>query len=213
MKVRGKAVTIAQENNYPWDGDLKFTISPKQAINFSLAFRIPGWAQDAAIPSDLYRFQNTSKDAIVITINGRAVNYKISNGYAVLQQVWKKGDVVAMKLPMEVKRVVANEALKMDEGKVALQRGPLMYCAEWVDNNGKASNILLPDDVALMPEYQPSLLNGVTVLKGFVPVMEADRNAVIETKKKPFMAIPYYAWANRGEGEMMLWFKKDGPTQ
>ncbi len=207
LRVDNKAVTISQENNYPWDGDLKFTITPQIVSNFSLLLRIPGWAQDAAIPSDLYHFQNDTKGAIAIAVNGKPVDYKILNGYAVLNRTWKKGDVIEMKLPIEVKRVVANEALKMNEGKVALQRGPLLYCAEWVDNAGKASNILLTDDVVLTPEYRSELLNGVTVLKGTVPVIEVDKDgAAIKTEKKPFTAIPYYAWANRGEGEMMMWF-------
>ena len=115
-----------------------------QPAAFNLLIRIPGWAQNKAIPSNLYQFQNNSDAKPVIKVNGAAVEYTIENGYAVINRTWKKNDKVEVNLPMEVRRVVANEKLKDDIGKVALQRGPLMYCAEWPDNNGKTSNIIIP---------------------------------------------------------------------
>ena len=131
----------------------------------------------------------------------------MANGYAVLNRVWKKNDVVEMKLPMEVRRVIANENLKDDIGKVALQRGPLMYCAEWPDNNGRATNIVLSPTIGFTEEYQASLLNGVVVLKSTANVHAlATSENNVSTINQPFMAIPYYAWANRGKGEMLVWF-------
>ena len=131
----------------------------------------------------------------------------MQNGYAVLNRTWKKGDVIEMNLPMDVKRVVANEKVKNDIGKVALQRGPLMYCAEWTDNNGKASNIVIPESITFTTEYKPDLLNGVVVLKSEVPAVKIDDAGMnINTVQQSFTAIPYYAWANRGKGEMQLWF-------
>ncbi len=206
LMIDGKAVDLVQQNNYPWNGDLKFIVSPKKgALSFTLKVRIPGWAMNQAIPSDLYSFQSSSALKVEITVNGETVPYEIINGYAVLNRSWKKNDIAEVKLPMEVRRVTANEKLKEDIGKVALQRGPLMYCAEWPDNNGRTSNIVLPASTVFTTEYQPALLNGLMVLK-------ADVNALITTDEKvttvkqPFVAIPYYAWANRGKGEMMLWF-------
>jgi uncharacterized protein len=112
-----------------------------------------------------------------------------------------------VKLPMEIRKVVANEKVKSDIGKVALQRGPIMYCAEWVDNNGKAANIVMPFDTELQASFNPDLLNGIEVLKSKVPaVVIGDNGETIQTKTQNFMAIPYYAWANRGKGEMMMWF-------
>ncbi len=107
---------------------------------------------------------------------------------------------------MEVRRVVASNNLKEDIGKIALQRGPLMYCAEWPDNNGKASNILIPENTSFTNEWKPDLLNGVTVLKAEVPAIVISNNEILSTVKHPFTAIPYYSWANRGKGEMMVWF-------
>ncbi|WP_301921811.1 glycoside hydrolase family 127 protein [Ferruginibacter sp.] len=205
LSVRNKPVQVIQQNNYPWDGNLIFTINPKAAAVFNLLVRIPGWAQNKAIPSTLYQFQNASAVKPMIKVNGTVVDYTIVNGYATINRTWKKNDKVEVDLPMEVRRVVANEKLKEDIGKVALQRGPLMYCAEWKDNNGKASNIILPDNALFTTEFKPELLNGVTVLKSEVPAVIINGND-ISTVKQSFIAIPYYSWANRGKGEMMVWF-------
>lgn len=207
IKVHQKPVTIVQENNYPWDGNLKFTVSPKSADSFKMLMRIPGWSQNQAVPSDLYSFSSSSEQKISIKINGQPVDYTIEKGYAVLNRKWKKGDVIEMNLPMEVRRVIANEKVKDDVGKTALQVGPLMYCAEWIDNRGRASNFILPADAVFSKEYKAGLLNGVTVLQAELPAVSIDNKGEnITTVKKPFTAIPYYAWANRGKGEMMLWF-------
>ncbi|MEO6330309.1 MAG: glycoside hydrolase family 127 protein [Ginsengibacter sp.] len=207
ITVLGKKVSITQENNYPWDGDLKFKISPAAAFNFSLMIRIPGWARNEEMPSDLYSFKNNLNVKVPITINGQQVTYTMQNGYAMISRSWKKGDVVEVKFPMDVQRIVANEKVKNDVGRVALQRGPLVYCAEWVDNNGKAGNLILPSDATFTSEYKAYLLNGVVVIKSNVPAILLDGEGEnITTTQQPFIAIPYYAWANRGKGEMQVWF-------
>jgi DUF1680 family protein len=207
ITIADKPVTIKQENNYPWDGNLKFTVSPKSSSDFGILIRIPGWARNEEIPSDLYSFKNNSNDRIIIMINSKPVDYTMQNGYAVLNKKWNNNDVITVQLPMAVRRVVANEKVKNDIGKVALQRGPLMYCAEWVDNNGKASNIVVPDNATFSTEYRAGLLNGVVVIKGEVPAVKVDDNGEnVTTIKQSFTAIPYYAWANRGKGEMQVWF-------
>ncbi len=206
VTVNGKSVDIEQRNNYPWQGDLKFIVSPKKgSLPFVFKIRIPGWALNEAIPSDLYSYSATSESKVVITVNGTAAEYNMQNGYAVLDRTWKKNDMVQVNLPMEVRRVKANKKLKDDIGKVALQRGPLMYCAEWPDNNGSVSTIVLPAMAAFTTKYEPALLNGVVILKSEINKVEVADNKV-STSKQAFAAIPYYAWANRGKGEMMLWF-------
>ncbi len=207
LNVKGKPVSIEQKNNYPWDGDLQFIIDPKSTQTFSLLVRIPGWVRNEALPSDLYKYESKASDKVSITINGQAVDYSLQNGYAVLARSWKKNDVVEVKLPMNVQRVVANAQVKNDIGKVALQRGPIMYCAEWIDNGGKAANIILPQNTKFTSEYKPGLLNGVVVLKSNVPAIQVSTDGqTINTLQQPFTAIPYYGWANRGKGEMQLWF-------
>ena len=173
----------------------------------TLLVRIPGWAQNKAMPSDLYVFEKLSDKKVEIKINDKAVDYKMENGYAVLSRTWKKGDVLVVNLPMEVRNVVANKNVKDDIGKIALQRGPLMYCAEWPDNNSKTGNIILPPGTSFTTEFKNDLLNGVTVLKGESIVILVDKNGEsLSTGRQPFVAIPYYAWAHRGKGEMEVWF-------
>jgi uncharacterized protein len=172
-----------------------------------LLVRIPGWSQNTAIPSDLYSFEKSMDKMAVIKINGIPAEYKLENGYAVLSRTWKKNDRVEVNLPMEVRRVIASDKIKEDAGKVALQRGPIMYCAEWPDNNGKASNIVLPGNTSFSTEFKPDMLNGITVLKTeAIAVITNEKENKVNTVKQPFVAIPYYAWANRGKGEMTVWF-------
>ncbi|HVS93489.1 MAG TPA: glycoside hydrolase family 127 protein [Mucilaginibacter sp.] len=207
LKVDGKAVNIVQQNNYPWDGALAFTINPEKKMDMDLRMRIPGWAQNEAIPSDLYSYEKTTAMQVEIKVNGLPVNYQVEKGYAVLNRKWKKGDKVEVVLPMQVRRVVANSNIADDIGKVALQRGPIMYCAEWKDNNGLASNFIVPKDAAFKPEYEASLLNGVMVLKADVKTVNVDATGQnISTGNATLTAIPYYSWANRGKGEMTVWF-------
>jgi uncharacterized protein len=209
LKIQGKDVAVEQQNNYPWNGDLKFIVNAKKSADFSMLVRIPGWARGQAIPSDLYAFQNSMRTQVMIpiTVNGQPVEYEMENGYAVIKRTWKKNDIVEVKLPMGVERVVANANVKDDIGKVALQRGPIIYCAEWADNNGRAANFIMPDAATFTTSYKADLLNGVEVIQTTVPAVEVNANGqAVQTVQKPFTAIPYYAWANRGKGEMMIWF-------
>lgn len=207
INVQGNGLKITQQNNYPWDGDLKFILAPKTAMKFSLRVRIPGWARNVAIPSDLYAYETAVNQTVVIKINGASAEYTMENGYAVLNRDWKPNDVVEVVLPMEVRRVIATDKLKEDAGKVALQRGPIMFCGEWKDNNGKVSNIVLPQGTNFLTEFKPDLLNGITVLKADATVVVTDeKENKVNTVQQSFTAIPYYAWANRGKGEMEVWF-------
>lgn len=204
--MNGKPLQIIQSNNYPWDGNLNFKINTAKANAFKMLVRIPGWVMNTVVPSDLYKFTSTNSNKPVIKVNGQDVTYEIQNGYAVINRSWKKNDVVDVALPMEVKRVVAIEKIKDDIGKVALQRGPIMYCAEWADNNGKAGNIIIPAAANFTVEFKPALLNGVMTLKTEVPVVSIKNDETIFTEKKMVTVIPYYSWANRGKGEMTVWF-------
>ncbi len=208
LSIGKTAVQLTQQNNYPWEGALQFTINPKKTTAFSLLVRIPGWAQNSVVPSDLYQFENNTVVKPVIKVNGQAVEYNIQNGYAVIARSWKKNDQLTVNLPMDVQRITANKNLKDNIGKVALQRGPLVYCAEWPDNNGKTSNLIMPAGTPFTSEFKPDLLNGVMILKAEVPAVVVSNNAV-STVKQSFTAIPYYSWANRGKGEMMIWFPEE----
>jgi DUF1680 family protein len=201
LKVNGKQVEIIQQNDYPWKGLLNFTVNPQNTTDFNLLVRIPGWVRNEAIPSDLYHFENNTAATYSIKVNGKPVKCKVEKGYAVLSRKWNKGDRVQVDLPMPVRKVEANAALTVDAGKAALQRGPIMYCAEWKDNNGQTSNLSLPASASFKTQYEPALLNGVVVLKGQAVTVNDDNQ-----QSTTLTAIPYYAWANRGEGEMQIWF-------
>ena len=206
LLVNNQKIQIKQENNYPWDGNLNFTILTEQATAFSMQIRIPGWATNQAIPNNLYHFSNHSNSMVSINIIGKSVNYEIQYGYAILNRLWNKNDVIKVILPMEARRVISDSLLKDNIGKTSLQRGPLMYCAEWIDNEGKTSNIILSKSATISTSFNPNILHGVTVLKSQASQIEISSNGLeVKTITKPFTAIPYYAWANRGKGEMTVW--------
>lgn len=207
FNVNKQPIQITQQNQYPWDGDLGFTIQTNTPNAFTLRIRIPGWAKQQAMPSQLYWFANAAAGAqIPIKVNGQPIEYVIENGYAVIRRSWKKGDQVSMQLPMEIRKVKADTNLTDNIGKLALQRGPIVYCAEGADNNGKVANLLLPESSSLTATFKPDLLQGVTVLQGELPAVIIENGNSISTRKQPFTAIPYYSWANRGQGEMTVWF-------
>jgi hypothetical protein len=205
VKIEGTAVRVTQVNDYPWSGDLRVVVDPVSPVRMDLRLRLPGWARSVAIPSDLYSFEDISARATkpVIKVNGKSVVYRIEKGYSVIGRTWKKGDQVELTLPMPVREVVANDSVKNDRGKVALQRGPIMYSAEWKDNGGVVSDFEIPRGAVFTPEYEGDLLRGVTVLKG--EVMRRGQAGKVE-----MTAIPYCDWANRGEGEMRVWFPVEG---
>lgn len=202
----GRAVNLVQETRYPWDGAIKLRVNPAKSGAFTLKLRIPGWARNEAVPGELYRFMDRVAEPVVVKLNGKALPLQLERGYLALNRTWKKGDVVDVLLPMPVRRVVANELVNADRGRVALQRGPLVYCAEWPDNpGGHVRNLLLPDSAKLSAEFKPELLNGVTVIKGQALGLSLDAQGKVLKQEQAFTAIPYYAWANRGRGEMLVW--------
>ncbi len=206
IKLKSGALEIVQKNNYPWEGDLEFVVTPQSAKTVELLLRVPGWARHEVVPSDLYKFTSEKGPSVTITINNKPIAYQIRNGYAVLSRNWKKGDVVKMNLPMDVMTIVSNEKVENNLGKVALQRGPLVYCAEWPDNNGQVSNIILPGSPSFQSTFRKDLLDGVTTISAPALVIETDANTnMVTTEKTILTAIPYYAWAHRGKGEMMIW--------
>ena len=202
----GDGLNITQETRYPWDGVIKITVSPQHNRKMSINVRIPGWARNEPVPSDLYRFADTATEPVVLKVNGKRIPVKIDKGYVALHRTWQKGDVIELNLPMPVRRVVANGQVAADRGRVALQRGPIVYAAEWPDNpNGKVRNLMLPGTSKLTAEFRPDLLGGVSVVKARATGLAYDAQGRVITKEQDFTAIPYYAWANRGRGQMVVW--------
>ncbi|CAN5118912.1 glycoside hydrolase family 127 protein [soil metagenome] len=196
------AVTIEQQTEYPWNGAIKIGVNPAKQASFTVKVRIPGWTQNEVLPGNLYSFTNHTTTPITLTVNGKAVQPTITNGYADITRSWKKGDVIELMLPMSIRRVVANEAVKDDKGLVSLEYGPVVYCVEGIDNQNKVADITLPDAAQLRIEKKDNLLGGVNVITGTVPLKGQAGNML------NLVAIPYYTWSNRGVDPMKVWLPR-----
>ncbi|HEU0006044.1 MAG TPA: beta-L-arabinofuranosidase domain-containing protein [Terriglobia bacterium] len=192
----GRKVTLRQTNNYPWDGNIRLEVGVDSPQEFGIHLRIPGWARNPQV-----------------RINGNPVASEIVAGYLELKRRWANGDRVELTLPMEAERLEANPEVPQDLGKVALRRGPLVYCLEQADNDGDIDQMVLPVGSRLESRFEPGVLNGVTVITGQAKLFRSPswsdqlyRPAVATTPEQvKFRAIPYYAWANRQEGKMAVW--------
>jgi len=209
IKMNNKTVQIKQQTRYPWDGAVKMTVNPEHSAEFAIYVRIPGWAKNQPVPSDLYRYLNKSDKKVALKVNGKSIALDMEKGFARVSRTWKKGDVIELNLPMPIRRVVSNEKVEANAGRVALVRGPIVYCAEGVDNDGQVFNIVLSDDVPLEAKYREDMLGGVTVIRGKArSLYPSEDGKLVETKEQEFVAIPYYAWSHRGVGEMAVWLPR-----
>jgi hypothetical protein len=200
------SVQVAQSTRYPWDGAVKITVTPKESANFAIHVRIPGWARNEASPGDLYTFEEKSAASAILKVNGQPVPLKIERGYVEIARQWKAGDEIDLNLPMPVRRVLANPAVLADRGRVALQRGPIVYCVEWPDiAGGHVRNLVLPRGAALKAQFQPDLLKGIVRITANGSALTVDKEGKVQRKDTAIAAIPYYAWAHRGAGEMLVW--------
>lgn len=196
VELGGQQVKVSQDTNYPWDGAVKITIEPPMAGQFTVNVRIPGWARGQTLPTILYTYADAPEvQPIEFLVNGRAVSTDTTNGYVSITREWKSGDTIELHMSMPARRVVAHPNVEADAGRVALERGPLVYCFEGADNADVAS-LYLPDDVPLSFEHRPDLLGGATVITATV-----DGN--------PITAIPYQLWGNRGTNPMRIWVPRD----
>jgi len=163
----------------------------EEAVDANILVRIPGWAVNAAVPSDLFRFADQQESQVVVKVNGVLQEPEIQKGYAVLPGTWKKGDRISLELPMEDRLIVAHEQVEAKTGLVAVQYGPVVYCAEQIDNEVDVLEAAIPAEARFVPRFEPGLLGGINTLQG-----------------DELRLIPYYAWANREVGKMNVWYKK-----
>lgn len=197
---------LTQETRYPWEGSVKMQVEPEKADDFTVHVRIPGWAGNQAVPSDLYSFLDKAAGDVSLKVNGQEVPLQIEKGYARLQRNWKSGDTIELDLPMPVRRIVSHDNIASNRGKVALQRGPLVYCLEGPDNDGKVLDLVIPDHAELSTRFQPELLGGVVTISGEAETAKRTLDGrIVPDAKRPFVAIPYYAWAHRGGSQMTVW--------
>jgi len=196
-------VTISQETKYPWDGQVKISVSPEKTSLFALCLRIPGWAENQVVPSDLYSFVSPETGLISVTVNGEPVQYKTEKGYAVIDREWKQGDVVSYNIPMSIRCVEANTQVADDAGKVAIERGPIVYCLEGADNGVDLMTLSLPDSSKLTESYNSGELSGVVTISGDAEIAKGKK-----VTAQKFTAIPYFVWNNRGADEMKVWIPR-----
>lgn len=206
ITVGKNAVALDMQTNYPWDGKVSVSIDPVKKASFALHIRIPGWAGGAAVPGNLYAFAEENKNIPVLLINNQPATYKSEEGYAVIEREWKKGDKVVWTIPMDIRKVVSRDELKFNNNRVAIQRGPIVYCVEGADNNGKAWNMVLPDNTTLTTGKEDILSEPVITIQAELPVIDVSADGLnIKTEKKTITAIPYYTWCNRGSNQMQVW--------
>jgi DUF1680 family protein len=183
-------VKLTQETKYPWDGDIRFKVEPETSFAFDLHLRVPGWC----------------KTQPTVTVNGTKLdNLHIEQGYVKIARTWDRGDVVTLHLPMTVKRVYADPHVKADVGRVALMRGPMVYCLEGVDNDGHVRNLCLPSSARLSAAFDRHLLRGVVVVSGHALSISRDQKGSLKIRPVKFRAVPYSTWDNRKPGEMVVW--------
>jgi len=185
VPVAGQTVKITQETKYPWDGKVKLTIAPPEPVTFTLCLRNPGW----------------SRETVVGVEGDEKAKVESRDGYLGIRREWRPGDSVLLTLDMTIQRIEAHPRVQADVGRVAIQRGPIVYCFEAVDNPEGVGNIMLPHDPKFTAEHKPDLLGGVTVIKGTA------------RDGREITAIPYYAWDHREPGEMAVWVRQDGKSR
>jgi DUF1680 family protein len=204
LVVNGTKVRLSQDTNMPWSGDVKITVHPQTARQFGLNLRIPGWARNQVVPSDLYSYAEKESAPYTVKVNGQAIKAELVNGYVGIDRSWKDGDSVELELPMPVREVLANEKVTEDAGRVAIQKGPILYCAEWPDNAGSVRNMRV-DRNGKWSSSQSEILGGIETLTGVGYDLAYSAPDVVKSTPKKLTLIPYYSWANRGPGEMMVW--------
>jgi DUF1680 family protein len=202
VKVGKNEVSMKQTTQYPWDGKITISVSPVKSGKFAISLRIPGWAGNQPVPTNLYKFTEKALSGYNIRVNGKIANLSAKDGYVSIDRQWKKGDVIELNLPMSVRRIQAHDNVADDKGKLAIERGPIVYCIEGKDQTDKhVFNKYIPENTKMDYTFQKDLLNGVMVLKGTAKEI----NLSGEEKDVPFTAIPYSTWNNRGTDEMAVW--------
>ena len=210
LSVAGKKVVLSQQTGYPWDGDISITVDKNAAGQFAMKIRIPGWVRNQVVPSDLYQYSDGRQPAATCSVNGDTVSVTpAADGYLTIDRRWKKGDRVVIHFDMEARTVRANTKVEADRGMVAIERGPLVYCAEHPDNSFDIARVLV--------NQHPQFTVGQTEIAG-TPIVTLTTSAQslsfnsqgkLETHDQRLTLIPYYAWCHRGSGKMRVWLPQD----
>jgi len=197
--LSGEKVGVEMKTNFPWEGKVELEVNPTTTQRFTVSLRIPGWIQENPVPGKLYSFLQEEKTNFTLLVNGEKATFRQENGYAVLEREWKKGDRITYELPLEIRQLQSRPEVLANTDRIAIQRGPLVYCVEGADNQGKVLQLALSSSPNFTTkEYQ--------ILDEKVQAIQFQ--AWDGQSPKTVTAIPYYTWANRGQNEMMVWIPK-----
>lgn len=205
IELKHCRLTLSQATDYPWNGRVKLTLKSTSPARTTLYIRLPGWAQNQAVPSNLYSFKNKIQSKILINVNGKPFHYQVSKGYAVIPGKSQSGDTIELNIPMPVRRIETHPKVVNNRGKQALQRGPIVYCLEGADHHdGFMFDTMLPEEGEIHSQMEHNLLNGVITLS-CMGTQLIKKNGQTTTKRTMLKAVPYYSWNNRGPGSMLVW--------
>lgn len=192
IPLKGGNVKLTEKTQYPWQGDIEIVVEPEKSFQFDVNLRIPSWCRSEPR----------------LTVNKRRTAADVVRGFVRIRRTWNRGDVIRLSLPMPVERVYADSLVAADVGRVALQRGPIVYCLEGIDNNGRVRNLCLPKQAKVSARFDKDLLGGVTVIDGEALAVSR-MGEKLATKPVAFRAVPYFAWDNRDPGQMIVWIAEE----
>jgi uncharacterized protein len=210
VRIESADVKLEQETAYPWEGRVDFKVAPESPKRFTLALRLPGWVQGRPLPSDLYHYEDPAAATWSVSVNNKKIAAKPEKGYLLINREWTKGDRVSLDLPMPVRRVAGNEKIAATRGQSAIERGPVVYCLEGVDNADSVFDTYLPATASFTPKARPDLLGGVSVIEiDNAGRVQRDDQEKATGKPAKLTAIPYAFWNNRGLGQMTVWMPRN----
>ncbi len=209
LTVNGKKVQLSQETRYPWNGDIAITVDNNKAKAWTMKIRVPGWVRNQVVPSNLYEYTDGKRLGYSVSVNGEKVESELQNGYFCINRQWKKGDVVRVHFDMEPRTVRANYKVEADRGRISVERGPIVYCAEWPDNDFDVLSIVMNREPKFELVEKPELLYGLNQLKTDAQVLSYDDNGRLVAEDVKLTLIPYYAWCHRGSGPMSVWLPQE----
>ena len=215
LTVGKKKVTLSQQTNYPWDGDITINVEKNSAGLFAMKIRIPGWVKGKVVPSDLYSYTDNKHLGYTCSVNGNGIDVKTTeDGYLTIDRKWKKGDKVQIHFDMEPRTVRAINNVEADRGMVAIERGPLVYCAEHSDNQFDIFSALVNQKPVFEVKSEKLKVESgetypIVTLTTDAQTLDFNEQGKLVTHDQRLTLIPYYAWCHRGSGKMRIWLPQD----
>ena len=208
VELKGNRVDVAQQTAYPNDGEIRVAINPEKPTRFRLRLRIPTWARQQFVPGELYRYINKTPKSIRLTVNGEDVSLELDRGFASVMREWQKGDEVVLRLPMPIRMTECHPAVEANRNRIVFTRGPLVLCAEGIDNGGATQRFFFDN----LPNTENATLMKNRTEHGSFMQAEIAAPSVMEdgrVRAGKLVLTPYYAWNNRGISSMTCWFPRD----